>query len=78
MVPVDHVSRIVIACAFNPPPAGVAHVTGHPRLRFNEFLGALELYGYDVPQVDYIPWSNALEQYVNGGQHDDKKSQHAL
>ncbi|CAG7949805.1 unnamed protein product [Penicillium olsonii] len=78
MVPVDHVSRIVIACAFHPPPAGVAHVTGHPRLRFNEFLGALELYGYNVPQVDYIPWSKALEQYVNGGEDDDKKSQHAL
>jgi L-aminoadipate-semialdehyde dehydrogenase len=76
MVPVDHVARIVIACAFN--PVGVAHVTGHPRLRFNEFLGALELYGYNVPQVDYIPWSNALEKYVNDGQHDDKESQHAL
>lgn len=80
MVPVDHVARIVIACAFHPPrmPVGVAHVTGHPRLRFNQFLGALQTYGYDVPQVDYIPWSMSLEQYVNDVQHNDKDSQHAL
>lgn len=80
MVPVDHVARIIIACAFHPPraPISVAHVTGHPRLRFNQFLGALQLYGYDVPQVDYVPWSMALEQYVNDGQHNDKDSQHAL
>ncbi|KAJ5899697.1 hypothetical protein N7495_004441 [Penicillium taxi] len=80
MVPVDHVARIVIACTFFPPrtPVGVAHVTGHPRLRFNQFLGALQSYGYDVPQVDYVPWAQSLEQYVNDGQHDDKESQHAL
>ena len=80
MVPVDHVARIVIACAFHPPrtPVGVAHVTGHPRLRFNQFLGALQTFGYDVPQVDYVPWSQSLENYVNDGEHDDKDSQHAL
>ncbi|GAD94481.1 alpha-aminoadipate reductase large subunit, putative [Paecilomyces variotii No. 5] len=80
MVPVDHVARVVISSAFHPPttPLGVAQVTGHPRLRFNQFLGALQAYGYDVPQVDYVPWSRSLEQYVNDGQHDDKDSQHAL
>ncbi|KAJ5679318.1 hypothetical protein N7462_007562 [Penicillium macrosclerotiorum] len=80
MVPADHVARIVIATAFHPPrtPVGVAHITGHPRLRFNQFLGALQTYGYNVPQVDYVPWAMALEQYVSDGQHDDKDSQHAL
>lgn len=80
MVPVDHVARVVIAGAFRPTvsPIGVAQVTGHPRLRFNQFLGALQLYGYDVPQVDYVPWSKSLEQYVNSGEHDDPESQHAL
>ncbi|KAJ5595293.1 uncharacterized protein N7459_001501 [Penicillium hispanicum] len=80
MVPVDHVARIIIATAFHPPrtPIGVAHVTGHPRLRFNEFLGALETWGYNVKQTDYVPWSLSLEQYVNDGQHNDKDSQHAL
>ncbi|KAF5864689.1 large subunit of alpha-aminoadipate reductase [Aspergillus alliaceus] len=80
MVPVDHVARVVIAGAFQPPctPISVAQVTGHPRLRFNQFLGALQLYGYDVPQVDYVPWAQSLEQYVNDGQHDDPESQHAL
>ncbi|OGM42690.1 L-aminoadipate-semialdehyde dehydrogenase large subunit [Aspergillus bombycis] len=80
MVPVDHVARVVIAGAFQPPctPISVAQVTGHPRLRFNQFLGALQLYGYNVPQVDYVPWAQSLEQYVNDGQHDDPESQHAL
>ncbi len=67
MVPVDHVARVVVACAFRPPtsPLGVAHVTGHPRLRFNQFLAALETYGYEVPLSDYIPWTGALENHVN-------------
>lgn len=57
---------------------GVVHVTGQPRLRFNEFLGALETYGYPIKQIDYIPWAASLEHYVNDGQHNDKESQHAL
>ena len=79
MVPVDHVARIIVSCACHPPvsPLGVAHVTGHPRLRFNQFLATLESYGYDVPLVDYVPWSQSLEEYVNGRATDDK-SQHAL
>ncbi|KAL7266485.1 putative NRPS-like protein biosynthetic cluster [Rhizina undulata] len=66
MVPVDHVARVVVACAFNPPatPLAVAHVTGHPRLRFNEFLSTLAVYGYLVEKVDYIPWRMALEKHV--------------
>ncbi|KAI5299159.1 large subunit of alpha-aminoadipate reductase, partial [Ascosphaera atra] len=79
MVPVDHVASVVIASAFNPPvkPLGVAHVTGHPRLKFNQFLGALETYGYQVPQIDYVPWAKMLEKYV----HDNlshSESQNAL
>jgi L-2-aminoadipate reductase len=67
MVPVNHVARVIVACAFRPPasPLGVAHVTGHPRLRFNQFLAGLGTYGYDVPVTDYIPWTGALENYVN-------------
>lgn len=66
MVPVDHVARVVVACAFNPPvsPLAVAHVTGHPRLRFNEFLSTLGTFGYEVEKVDYIPWRIALETHV--------------
>ncbi|EGE04943.1 L-aminoadipate-semialdehyde dehydrogenase [Trichophyton equinum CBS 127.97] len=78
MVPVDHVARVVVASAFHPPKPelSVAHVTSHPRLRFNQFLGTLQTYGYDVPQVDYVPWSSSLEQYVNDAQNS--VSQHAL
>ncbi|KAM5446363.1 large subunit of alpha-aminoadipate reductase [Microsporum audouinii] len=78
MVPVDHVARVVVASAFHPPKPelSVTHVTSHPRLRFNQFLGTLQMYGYDVPQVDYVPWSSSLEQYVNDSQNS--VSQHAL
>ncbi|KAH0608522.1 uncharacterized protein H6S33_001656 [Morchella sextelata] len=73
MVPVDHVARVVTACAFHPPatPLPVAHVTSHPRLRFNEFLGTLATYGYDVATVDYVPWRVALEAWVVGGSADN-------
>lgn len=66
MVPVDHVARVVVACAFSPPtsPLSVAHVTSHPRLSFTEFLGTLKTFGYEVEKVDYIPWRIALETHV--------------
>ena len=67
MVPVDHVARTIAACAFSSSGNGVkvAHVTAHPRLRMNQFLARLQTYGYDVPIVDYIPWTRSLEDYVN-------------
>ncbi|EXJ95300.1 L-aminoadipate-semialdehyde dehydrogenase large subunit [Capronia coronata CBS 617.96] len=71
MVPVDHVARTVAACAFHPPsPHGVAvaHVTGHPRLRFNQYLAALQTYGYKADLVDYVPWASSLEHYVSSQQ----------
>ncbi|EER23582.1 large subunit of alpha-aminoadipate reductase [Coccidioides posadasii str. Silveira] len=79
MVPVDHVARVVVASAFSPPHSelSVAHVTSHPRLRFNQFLGAIQTYGYDVPQVDYVPWASYLERYVNDGDRNTI-AQHAL
>ncbi len=67
MVPVDHVARVVTSSAFHPPidnDIGVVHVTGHPRLRFNEFLGTLITYGYNVESTDYVPWRNSLEKYI--------------
>lgn len=72
MVPADHVARVVVACAFNPPSSGVqvAHVTGHPRPTFNQFLAALETYGYDVSLKDYVPWTNDLEEYVSRSSSD--------
>jgi L-2-aminoadipate reductase len=46
-VPVNHVARVVVAAALNPLPGDVhvVHVTGHPRLRMNEYLSLLEFYG---------------------------------
>lgn len=68
MVPVDHVARTVVACAFHPPSAqgvSVAQITGHPRLRFNQYLAALQTYGYKADLIDYVPWAASLEEYVS-------------
>ncbi len=67
MVPVNHVARTVVACAFRPPTSGVgvAQITGHPRLRFNQYLAALQTYGYAAQLTDYVPWASSLEHYVS-------------
>nr|Q12572.2 RecName: Full=L-2-aminoadipate reductase large subunit; AltName: Full=Alpha-aminoadipate reductase; Short=Alpha-AR; AltName: Full=L-aminoadipate-semialdehyde dehydrogenase [Candida albicans]AAC02241.1 alpha-aminoadipate reductase large subunit [Candida albicans] len=67
MVPVDHVARVVTATALNPPSSEeltVAHVTGHPRILFNNFLGCLKAYGYEINPADYPVWTSALEKFV--------------
>lgn len=67
MVPVDHVARVVTATALHPPrdsELAVAHVTGHPRIQFNDFLGCLKSYGYDIKLADYPIWTSALEKFV--------------
>ncbi|KAI9804605.1 MAG: putative NRPS-like protein biosynthetic cluster [Piccolia ochrophora] len=79
MVPVDHVARVVTATALQRPisPLRVVQVTGHPRLKFNEFLSTLEECGYNVPQVDYASWRHSLEEYV-GGAGERLRDVHAL
>lgn len=66
-VPVDHVARVVVASALNPPTEqtlSVVQVTGHPRIKFNEMLAALNDFGYDVKQTEYREWCKSLEKYV--------------
>ena len=79
-VPVNHVARVVVAAAFNPLPDGVhvIHVTGHPRLRMNEYLSLLEFYGFRVPEVRYDAWKEELEKYVSAGGQEKDQEQHAL
>lgn len=79
MVPVNLVARLVVASALFPPvsPLGVVQIASHSRLCFNEYLAALETYGYEAPIVDYPQWRKALEKYVAEG--GDKSSDvHAL
>ncbi|KAI5961203.1 LYS2 [Candida pseudojiufengensis] len=67
MVPVDHVARVVTSVALNPPKSdelAVAQVTGHPRIQFNEFLGSLKSYGYNIEACDYPIWTSKLEKFV--------------
>jgi len=79
-VPVNHVARVVVAAALNPLPGGVhvVHVTGHPRLRMNEYLSFLEFYGFKVPEVSYDSWKDELERYVSEGGQEKDQEQHAL
>lgn len=72
MVPTDRIARIVVASALHPPvePLGVVQGTSIHRLRFNDFLAALEKYGYTVPQVDYGTWRESLEKYVADGDRE--------
>ena len=72
MVPVDHVARVTALAALYgtrwAPDAAthatVFHVTSHPTIRYNEFLGALATHGWPVRRTEYIAWRSALENHV--------------
>ena len=67
LVPVDHVALLASLSALSPSPESsfnILHVTGHPRIRFNDLLGCLSTYGYPVQRVEYIQWRTKLEQHV--------------
>ncbi|WBW73667.1 aminoadipate-semialdehyde dehydrogenase [Schizosaccharomyces osmophilus] len=71
MVPTDHVARVTTASAFHPGEGvTVAHVTSHPRLRFNQFLATLSKFGFGTKQSEYLSWRIALEKYVVHESHD--------
>ncbi|KAK5125737.1 hypothetical protein LTR85_012011 [Meristemomyces frigidus] len=72
MVPVTHVARLINAVAFYGARGTVSHVEAHPRLTYNEFLGALEQYGYDVPLESYDDWKHKVVMYVEGRKTDEE------
>lgn len=76
MTPVDHVARITVLASLEtamtekPTPgtsARVYHVTGHPTIRFNDVLSALQVYGWNVKTIEYVVWRTKLEEHVLGG-----------
>lgn len=79
-VPVTQVNRIVVSAAFQLPeavgqPMAVVQVTSHPRLTLNDWMGALEVYGYAATRVPYQDWATKVKEYVS----DDAQSEpHAL
>ncbi|KAK0386994.1 hypothetical protein NLU13_5308 [Sarocladium strictum] len=78
-VPVSQVSRIVVSAGLLLPTVigqslGVAQVTGHPRPTLNEWIGALEHYGYQVPLVSYSDWRDKVVRYVE----EQGNEEHAL
>lgn len=66
LTPVDHVALLASLSTQSMPEStfAVAHVTGHPRIRFNDLLNSLTVYGYKVQTVEYILWRTKLEQHV--------------
>ncbi|KAK5626701.1 hypothetical protein RRF57_002416 [Xylaria bambusicola] len=77
MVPVNRVARIVVAAGLHLATAtdlnlGVAQVTSRdPRLTVNQWIGALESYGYRLPMVPYQDWRNKVTGYVNDGSREE-------
>lgn len=67
MVPVTRVARLITAASFHGEAGSVAFVDAHPRPTFNEYLGALEKYGYDSPVESYSTWARKIEAYVEAG-----------
>ena len=79
-VPVTQVSRIVVAGAFHSLAAGgqfvcVMQVTSHRCLTLNDWMAALEVYGYPVPIVSYQEWCEKIQEYVGD---NTKEEEHAL
>jgi L-2-aminoadipate reductase len=73
-VPVTQVARIAVAAALHLPAAlapsstfGVVQVNSRPRLTLNDWIGALEAYGYAVPAVGYDEWRTRVKEYVGAG-----------
>lgn len=67
LTPVDHVALLASLSSLSTSPSSsfnVIHVTGHPRIRFNDLLGSLATYGYPVQRVEYVRWRSRLEQHV--------------
>jgi L-2-aminoadipate reductase len=69
-VPVTQVSRIVVASAFHlsahtGQSLAVSQVTSHPRLTLNDWIGALEFFGYNVPIMNYHDWAARVKEYVS-------------
>ncbi|KAI1812349.1 hypothetical protein GGS20DRAFT_26378 [Poronia punctata] len=75
-VPVTQVSRIAVAAAFHLSTAtgqnlGVAQVNSRPRLTLNEWIGALEKYGYDLPIIPYREWCTKVAEYVGDSTREE-------
>lgn len=88
MVPVDHVARLSALSALQAKSetgsvtgthCRVYHVTSHPRIRFNDLLGALAKYGWNVRKIEYVVWRTKLEEHVLSNPNNaDSEGQNAL
>jgi L-aminoadipate-semialdehyde dehydrogenase len=76
-MPVDGVSRIVVAAAASPPEELELLNSTNRSMSFDTYLSVLEDYGYDVQKVSYDIWKAKLEDYVTTTA-ETKREEHAL
>lgn len=83
MTPVDHVARICSLASIRARQedgrvsgtnAKVCHITAHPQLRYNDLLGALLRFGWNVQRTDYIVWRSKLEDHVLNSSTSDPQT----
>jgi L-aminoadipate-semialdehyde dehydrogenase len=77
MMPVDGVSKLCVAAAFD-TAAGMPLLNAVNRtVSFNKYLSVLPQVGYAVEKVDYEIWRSKLETYVSSSS-EKKSEEHAL
>jgi L-aminoadipate-semialdehyde dehydrogenase len=76
-MPVDGVSRIIVAAAASPPAELELLNSTSRTMSFDTYLSVLEDYGYDLHKVSYDVWKAKLEDYVTTTA-DAKREEHAL
>ncbi|CAH7672621.1 hypothetical protein BY996DRAFT_4583714 [Phakopsora pachyrhizi] len=64
MLPVDYVARCTVLAALIEKPLKVYQLTARPLPRFNQFLGSLNHFGYNLRVEDYLTWRSNLEQSI--------------
>lgn len=79
MAPVDTVAAIIVAASLHPAGSStdLANINARPRLTFSQYLGCLEVYGYDVPETSYRSWRGQMEGWIFG-ESASKNEDHAL
>jgi L-2-aminoadipate reductase len=81
-VPVTRVAEVAVAAAFvdlegskvskQANGVSIAQVNSHPRMSINDWIGAMERYGYEMPAVEYRAWTEKVKKYVSAGEGKDQ------
>jgi len=64
MMPVDGVAKIIVAASSSAPEKMCVLNATARSMTFNDYLGTLSAYGYNVSKVPYEAWTTWLQDYV--------------